>query len=103
MYIAHKSMHKLYKAKLKKELLASLRDLLQETDINKFKASFEMLIHNFANDKDLGEFGKYFMNYYAGCTQYRAYCYRRNTGINTNMPIERFYRTFKYYYLNAKK
>jgi hypothetical protein len=96
-----KNLQKVKKEK-QQELYDSLRTLLQETDMNTFTTTFEALIHNFTHDKDLAEFGAYFMKYYSDNVPYWAYCHRVNAGINTNMHIERFHKTLKYSYLNAK-
>lgn len=54
------------------------------------------------SNEDTIEFGLYFQDYYSNNTNAWAYCYRINSGINTNMFIERMHRTLKYIYLGGK-
>lgn len=49
------------------------------------------------------EFGNYFKNNYLNNVQSWAYCYRINSGLNTNMSIERMHRTIKYIYFQGRK
>ncbi|KAJ8958365.1 hypothetical protein NQ314_006426 [Rhamnusium bicolor] len=79
-----------------------LRTLLQETDINVFNVMCHNLLSSLLSNHDTIEFGLYFQNYYANNTKAWAYCCRINSGINTNMFIERMHRTLKYIYLGGK-
>ncbi|KAJ4425655.1 hypothetical protein ANN_27851 [Periplaneta americana] len=54
------------------------------------------------DDPETAEFAAYFReNYLKNVTSW-AYCYRVNSGLNTNMHIERMHRTLKYIYLHGK-
>ncbi|XP_065671212.1 uncharacterized protein LOC136089275 [Hydra vulgaris] len=47
-------------------------------------------------------FAKYFQKYWVCEKHFRAFCYRFRHGINTNMYLESFHKTFRYFYLNGK-
>lgn len=79
-----------------------LRTLMQETDVNAFSLMIEKCINNILADPDTFEFGKYFQMQYANKVTSWAYAYRLNSGLNTNMHIERMHRTIKYMYLKGK-
>jgi hypothetical protein len=82
---------------------ATLRILLEKLD----ETAFEKMLENFisqitTNDHELTDFGQYFLkNYYYNRKSW-AYCYRKHTGLNTNMHLERMHRTLKYIYLKKK-
>lgn len=54
------------------------------------------------SDPETADFGHYFENHYVDNINAWAYCYRLNSGINTNMFLERMHRTLKYIYFNGK-
>nr|CAH7746864.1 unnamed protein product [Callosobruchus chinensis] len=54
-------------------------------------------------DIDLKEFGGYFIQNYEKNSESWAYCFRMDSGINTNMHLERMHRTIKQIYCNDKK
>lgn len=76
--------------------------LLEERDV----LSFQNLLNKFMTfameSPDTVEFAKYFEEHYAGRAQQWAYCFRVNSGLNTNMHIERMHRTIKHLYLEGK-
>lgn len=55
-----------------------------------------------SEEPEMIEFLKYFEPYFKNPHLW-AYCYRKHTGINTNMRLERLHRTIKYEYLNGKR
>lgn len=76
--------------------------LLEERDI----CAFKILVIKFLNfctvHPDTKEFGKYFQDHYSNKPERWAYCFRINSGLNTNMHIERIHRTIKHLYLDGK-
>ncbi|XP_050311306.1 uncharacterized protein LOC126746925 [Anthonomus grandis grandis] len=79
-----------------------LRTLLQETDKNAFSTMISAFLTNLSEDQDTTDFANYFEKYYTQNIASWAYCYRMDTGINTNMHIENMHRSIKYIYLNGK-
>ncbi|KAH1021733.1 hypothetical protein HUJ04_011217, partial [Dendroctonus ponderosae] len=79
-----------------------LRALLQETDKNAFSAMLNTFLESLLGDTTTVAFGEYFNEYYARNVESWAYCYRINTGLNTNMHIENMHRGIKYIDLNGK-
>jgi hypothetical protein len=79
-----------------------LRVLLQETNVEKFVKLVEgFLIDTYSDDNK--EFALYLENFYVKRVNEWAYCYRKASFINTNMYLESFHKTFKYYYLEGRK
>jgi hypothetical protein len=70
------------------------------------ETAFEKMLENFinstTNDHELTDFGQYFLKNYYNNRKSWAYCYRKHTGLNTNMRLERMHRTLKYIYLKGK-
>ncbi|KAJ8933296.1 hypothetical protein NQ314_014124 [Rhamnusium bicolor] len=64
---------------------------------------FNNFLLSLEQDENTKEFGQYLKQYYGDKkVKYWAYCYRVNSGLNTNMHIERMHRTLKYIYLHEK-
>lgn len=80
-----------------------LRVLLQETNVEKFVKLVEGFLIDTYSDDDTKEFALYFENFYVKRVNEWAYCYRKASFINTNMYLESFHKTFKYYYLEGRK
>lgn len=79
-----------------------LRCHLTETE-EAFKLMLKASIDVLQEDDATKAFSKYFEKYYAKRAVSWAYCYRKWSGVNTNMHIERLHRTIKYLYLEGKK
>lgn len=86
----------------KVETYKQIRTLLVETEEETFLKLLAVIIQALCDDKDTQNFGEYFKKYYGNCYEQWAYCYRTNTGINTNMHLERMYRTIEHFYLKGK-
>ncbi|KAJ8964006.1 hypothetical protein NQ314_005218 [Rhamnusium bicolor] len=81
----------------------SLKILQSATDQDEFHILLSNTIDQLIDDMETKEFGVYFKNFYgANCPQW-AYCYRKSSGINTNLRLESMHKIIKYIYLDAKK
>lgn len=67
-----------------------------------FQIILQTMVHDLYNDKDTAEIGKYFQDNYTANRKSWAFCYCKNTGINTNMHLERLLCIFKHFYLRGK-
>lgn len=84
------------------EVYKMLRTVLEETSEATFGDLLaKMLSHLQANEKTTA-FQKYFVSDWVPRAQEWAFCYRCALGINTNMYVEAFHRTFKHNYLKGK-
>lgn len=81
----------------------TLKILHHEPDENKFKMLAQSFLFELNYDEDTREFGSYFKDNYMNRVCEWAYCYRKSTGINTNMYLEAIHKTIKYFYLNGRK
>ncbi|XP_068083806.1 uncharacterized protein, partial [Anabrus simplex] len=79
-----------------------LRTIMQETDSVAFERMLPAVMSNLTDDPDTHEFAVYFQNNYTRNVRSWAYCYRLNSGLNTNMHIERMHGAIKYIYLHGK-
>lgn len=68
-----------------------------------FEKMLDSLLEELDSDEVTKDFGAYFRTHYTGRTEEWAYCYRRGSGINTNMYLESLHKTLKYYYLHGRK
>lgn len=98
-----KNLNKIKNKTKQVEIYKVLRTLLQEQDAEAFSRMFDNAINRMAKDDETMHFSNYFISYYAPSVQSWAYCHRLNSGINTNMHIERMHRTLKHIYLQGKK
>ncbi|XP_065682353.1 uncharacterized protein LOC136095554 [Hydra vulgaris] len=78
-----------------------LRTVLEETNEILFQDKLSSLIDRLESHATR-EFKAYFLKYWICVTKSWAYCYRVGEGINTNMFVEAFHRTFNYNYLKGK-
>ena len=78
-----------------------LRTVLEETNENVFEDQLCSLVDRLGSTATL-EFQKYFIQNWVDVKRHWGYCYRVGDGINTNMFVEAFHRTFKYNYLKGK-
>ncbi|XP_065678574.1 uncharacterized protein LOC124808557 [Hydra vulgaris] len=79
-----------------------LRFILQLSDrklLDDYLNSFMLYLQSFTLTKS---FAEYFQKYWECKKHFWASCYRIGHGINTNMYLESFHKTFKYNYLNGK-
>uniref|UniRef100_A0A6P7F500 Uncharacterized protein LOC114326564 isoform X1 n=1 Tax=Diabrotica virgifera virgifera TaxID=50390 RepID=A0A6P7F500_DIAVI len=79
-----------------------LRTLLQETDVKAFSLMLETFLKSLYENEATLEFANYFKIHYANKVDSWAYSYRLNSGLNTNMHLERMHHTIKYIYLKGK-
>ncbi|XP_065207758.1 uncharacterized protein LOC135836704 [Planococcus citri] len=91
-------------AEKRKNVHEYLKTLLYELDENKFADLLEEAVDVFQNDEYFEEFGAYFISNFAETAKHWAYCYRKNTVINTTNPsIERMHKKIKYLYLKGRE
>lgn len=91
------------KADKRNDVYQTLKTLMYELDVNKFKDMLDAFIKDLLSDDDTKQFAKYFIDNYCNRTKKWAYCYRVDARINTNMHIENFHRNLKHIYLEGKK
>lgn len=84
------------------EVYKIVRTLMQERDALAFESMLPNAMKQFNDDPETAEFGTYFRENYTKNVKSWAYCYRINSGLNTNMHIERMHHTLKYIYLHGK-
>ena len=82
------------------EIYKMLRIVLQQTGVDSFEDYLCKL--NTQLSKLSMEFAEYFKQEWAARPELRAYCHRKCSGINTNMAVEAFHRSFKYGYLKGR-
>ncbi|XP_050506518.1 uncharacterized protein LOC126884577 isoform X1 [Diabrotica virgifera virgifera] len=98
-----KNLEKVLNKEKKVQVYHMLRTLLQETDSTAFNQLLLNFLKYLKEDSDTLEFAMYFEQYYACKAEQWAYCFRLHcTNLNTNMHIERMYRTIKHIYLHGK-
>ena len=78
-----------------------LRTVLEETNEKVFDDQLASLVDKLSSNATI-EFKKYFVQNWVNIKTHWGYCYRVGDGINTNMFVEAFHRTFKYNYLKGK-
>lgn len=79
-----------------------IRTLLEERDATAFKIMLEKFCSR-VGDSEISDFVKYFKDNYQKNYECWAYCCRLNSGINTNMHLERMHKIIKYIYLKGKR
>ncbi|XP_050315270.1 uncharacterized protein LOC126749605 [Anthonomus grandis grandis] len=85
------------------EIYQILKVLQSEIDEVEFEKKLVSAINIMLDDDDTKIFGSYFQLNYLKNTKQWAYCFRKSTGINTNMRLESMHKVIKYFYLNHKK
>ncbi len=75
---------------------------MDETDETKFEDMLQKAIEQMLNSDNSREFGEYFETYYSKRKAQWASCYRKSSGINTNMYVESFHKVLKYIYFKGK-
>lgn len=63
----------------------------------------EKMITIWSEDPDTRDFSDYFKKMYAKRPEKWAFCHKGYLGLNTNMHLESFHKTFKYNYLGGKQ
>lgn len=87
----------------RKAVYNALKVVQTDTSESDFLMELEKFITLLNDDVETLAFGKYFIDNYANNYAQWAYCYRKDTGINTNMRLESLHKTIKYYYLGGLK
>ena len=80
----------------------NLRVLMEETDRDEFEEMLQKTIKQFRTTDRMEEFESYFTKLYACRKEQWAACYRKKSGINTNMYAESFHRLIKYIYMRGR-
>ena len=83
------------------QVYKKLRIVLEEVDPLVFNDKLNILLNQLKSNPTQ-RFLQYFVSYWLPKKEKWAYCYRLNSGINTNMYVEAFHRVFKYEYLKGK-
>ncbi|KAH1006085.1 hypothetical protein HUJ04_006963 [Dendroctonus ponderosae] len=84
-------------------VLKSLKLIKTELDQDIFKQQLNTFCQDLLIDNDTLAFGEYFRRFYVNRTQLWAYCFRKYTGINTNMYLESLHKVIKDFYLEGKR
>ncbi|XP_071500312.1 uncharacterized protein [Diadema antillarum] len=85
---------------LQSSVYKALRCLLDEPDVVKFEAMLGQVTTDLLGDEGTRRFGEYFRSYVDRKSQW-AVCYRKGSGINTNMYVEAFHHSLKYIYMKG--
>lgn len=86
---------------LAKKIYHNLRILLEETDEKKFESLLSATKDQLSNSPETKDFSAYFISYYAKRKHQWASCYRKYSGVNTNMYVEAFHRVLKHVYMKG--
>lgn len=97
-----KNLSKINNKKKRSEVYKTLKVLQEELNENFFENKLASAVNLMLTDKDTENFGQYFVTNYVSTSKQWAYCYRKGTGINTNMRLESMHKTIKYFYLNRR-
>ena len=80
----------------------SLCTIAEEPDADIFHKLLLNFEQQLQEHDETRHFAEYFHTYYSLRKEQWAICYRRRSGINTNMHIESFHRLLKYVYMKGK-
>ncbi|KFM83308.1 hypothetical protein X975_14952, partial [Stegodyphus mimosarum] len=61
------------------------------------------LLDELEEDKETKDFATYLQKYYVPRTEQWAYCFRKQSRINTNMHVKSFHKIIKHIYLEGKR
>ena len=86
----------------KSRVYHALKTLLDEVNIERFNHALDNFVDQLCLEEKTKEYGDYFKRYYYPRKEQWATCYRRYSGINTNMNVESFHRILKYIYFKGK-
>ena len=84
------------------EVYKMLRTVLEETSEATFDDVLTKMLTQLQSDDKTTAFQRYFSSEWVPKAHEWAFCYRCGLGINTNMYVEAFHRTFKHNYLKGK-
>lgn len=98
-----KNISKMSNKDKRSDTFRKLTNAMRELDQNKFIILLDDLKRDFQCDRDLKAFGDYFIKNYEPIIEQWAYCFRKNSTINTNMFVERMHKTLKYGFFQGKK
>ena len=84
------------------EVYKILHTVLEETSETTFDDLLAKVLKQLQTDDQTAAFQKYFASEWVPKVQEWAFCHRLALGINTNMYVEAFHRTFKHNYLKGK-
>ncbi|CAG9828164.1 unnamed protein product, partial [Diabrotica balteata] len=97
------NINKIIDPSIRQNVYHALKVLQTLIDKDEFHKILSTLLTSLLEDPKTYNFGLYFQNNYAHIYEKWAYCYRQNTGINTNMRLESMHKVIKYLYLGGKK
>ena len=80
----------------------NLRVLMEETDSDVFEELLQKTIDQLKATNVTKNFELYFTQFYAHRKEQWGACYRKKSGINTNMYVESFHRLIKYIYMRGR-
>ncbi|KFM74894.1 hypothetical protein X975_12859, partial [Stegodyphus mimosarum] len=86
-----------------KNIYKALKSALYELNESIFKNMLNCLLDELEEDKETKDFATYLQKYYVPRTEQWAYCFRKQSRINTNMHVESFHKIIKHIYLEGKK
>lgn len=98
-----KNMSKIKIEDKQAEVFEQLMILIKQTEKTKFHRLMQKMINIWNEDPDAKKFCEYFNKMYAKRPEQWAACYRGHLGLQTNMHLEAFHKTFKYRYLDGKQ
>lgn len=98
-----RNLKKINNTDLRQKFYKQLLDAASETDEIEFQRKIELLINENDNMKDYKDYVQYLKSNYMNQVQRWAYCYRVFSGVNTNMYVESFHKTLKYWFGDRKK
>lgn len=84
------------------EVYKMLRTVLEETSETTFSDLLAKVLNQLQSCDQTAAFHQYFVSEWVPKVQEWAFCHRLTLGINTNMYVEAFHRTFKHNYLKGK-
>ncbi|KAE9523016.1 hypothetical protein AGLY_016647 [Aphis glycines] len=84
---------------VKKSLYVLATDVENEGE---FEVNLQIFLNELQEDEDTWMFYTYFRTNYINKKKCWAFCYRKHTGLNTNMHLENLHKKIKYTYLDGK-
>lgn len=80
----------------------NVRILMEEINVDEFEKLLHETVEQLKTSNKTKEFESYFTKYYVCRKEQWAACYRKKSGINTNMYVESFHRLIKYVYMRGR-
>lgn len=87
----------------RKWVYKTLKYLQRHMNVTKFEEEYSSFIQILISEQNTIEMGSYLVENYSNCKKQWAYCYRKQCGISTNMPLENMHKNLKYTYLEGKR